>query len=411
MTVTQQQAKEESRSFTDTTKIRCALLTIIIAAAMSINTTTTTASTNFLQSSGSGEQVKRTIGADDQSMHSIRIVSLLPSITEVLSSLGEDVANQIVGVTHECDYPPNALEGAQIVTVSDISPHSMTQAQIHEQVTGSLINGHSLYGLIKPVLQMIQPDIIFTQSLCDVCAVSYPVVLETCAKILAGGGDNYDDGDNDGPTIISLEPNNLEDVFTTFTVAGRALGVDNRAQKVVEELKHNFTVIRETVRQHLRTTYNTTGSNNSKPVVAFLEWHDPFFTGGHWIADLMDIAGCDYRMCQSGDRSAAMTDGDFIAMDPDCILIGPCGFSLDRALEDTRKMMVTRPWWKTLRAVQNGNVYALDGNSYYARPGPRFLQGCGLIARCVHGEDLGKALGEELAPSTGMQRVTIDMYV
>ena len=324
---------------------------------------------------------------NDDKKNQLRIVSLLPSITEVLSSLG--VADQLVGITHECDYPKEALAGAKVVTVSDISPHNMTQAQIHEQVTGSLLNGHSLYGLDKQALDDIKPDIIFTQSLCDVCAVSYPIVLETCAKVLA-----------DGPKIISLEPNNLEDVLKTFTVAGQALGLEDRAQHVVADLRRDFDLIRETVQQH----------STSKPTVAFLEWHDPLFTGGHWIADAMDVAGCDYRMCQSGDRSAPIKDEDFVSMDPDFILIGPCGFTLDRALEDTLKMYTTRPWWKTMRAVQNGNVYALDGNSYYARPGPRLLQGCGIIARCVHGEKVGTVLGEELAPCTGFQKVTLDMY-
>ena len=325
----------------------------------------------------------------------LRIISLLPSITEVLASLG--VADQIVGITHECDHPPEALQGAQIVTVSDISPHTMTQAQIHEKVTGSLVKGHSLYGLDKNVLEDLQPDIIFTQSLCDICAVSYPVVLETCAKVLGDSSDG-------GPKIISLEPNNLEDVLTTFLVAGHALELEDRAKQVVAELRHNFSNIRSTVQAHL------SNSNRPKPTVAFLEWHDPFFTGGHWIPDMMKIAGCDYRMCQSGDRSSAMTDDDFCALDTDVILIGPCGFSLDRALEDTRQLVTKKPWWKSLRAVQTGNVYALDGNFYYARPGPRLLQGCGLIARCVHGEEVGKVLGEELAPSSGMQRVTVDMY-
>ena len=318
------------------------------------------------------------------------MVSLLPSITEVLSSLG--VANQIVGITHECDYPPEALHGAQVVTVSDISPRDMTQDQIHEAVCGSLVNGHSLYGMNKQVLSNLKPDAIFTQSLCDVCAVSYPVVLATCAKVLA----------DDGPKIISMEPNNLPDVLTTFLVAGRALGLEEKAKQVVAELKSKFDTIETTVRQNSKS--------KTPPKVTFLEWHEPLFTGGHWIADMMEIAGCDYEMCKSGDRSAPLKDEDFVAMDPDYILIGPCGFSLERALTDTLKMYSSKGWWKTMRAVKNGNVFALDGNSYYARPGPRLLQGCGLIARCVHGEEVGKALGEELAPSSGMQRVTLDMY-
>jgi iron complex transport system substrate-binding protein len=332
----------------------------------------------------------------------LRIVSLLPSITEVLSSLGVD--EYIVGITHECDYPPSALQGATVVTVSDISPHQMTQAEIHQQVTGSLEQGHSLYGLDATKLQALEPNIIFTQSLCDVCAVSYPVVTSTCAKIFG-----------DGPRIVSLEPNNLNDVLETFLVAGRALQLEGKSRQVIDMLKSQFDVIRSTVQEHLK------GRRQQRPLVAFLEWHDPFFTGGHWIADLMDIAGCDYRMCSSGERSQAISDDDFQAMDPDFILIGPCGFSVERAFHDTIRIMSKgaddnphkqdRSWWKSLRAVRNGNVFALDGNSYYARPGPRLLQGCGLIARCAHGEVVGKKLGEELAPSSGMKRVTIEMYI
>jgi len=136
---------------------------------------------------------------------------------------------------------------------------------------------------------------------------------------------------------------------------------------------------------------------------------------GHWIADLMERAGCNYTMCKSGDRSTPITDDTLIQMDPDYILIGPCGFSLDRAVQDTLQFANKKQWWKQLRAVRNGNVYALDGNSYYARPGPRLVQGCGILARCVHNgdddeHDVGSALGEELAPSSGMQRITMDMY-
>jgi iron complex transport system substrate-binding protein len=348
----------------------------------------------------------------------IRIVSLLPSITEILSSIG--VANQIVGITHECDYPPEAIAGAKIVTTSEITPYTMTQDEINTAVCGSLVNGHSLYGLDSAVLRSVKPDIIFTQSLCDVCAVSYPVVLETCARIMAGGeesesgpgsnGQPSNDKDEEGedtmffnPKLISMEPNNLVDVMKTIHVAGKALGpnYEKQADIVVSKLERGFETIRETV---------YTSDTTSRPKVAFLEWHTPIFTGGHWIPDMIQIAGGAYHMCQSGDRSAAITDDDFISLDPDVILIGPCGFSLERSLDDTLAMYKKRDWWKDLRAVKQGRVYALDGNSYYARPGPRLLQGTGIMAACIHGEEVAQALGEELAPSSGWRRVTLDMY-
>ena len=240
------------------------------------------------------------------------------------------------------------------------------------------------------------------------CAVSYPVVTSTCAKTFGSSGEARD------PKIVSLEPNNSQDVMQTLLVAGKTLRLEERYQRVVHDLNSQFEFIRLTVQTHLQ-------DQKAKPVVAFLEWHDPFFTGGHWIADMMDIAGCKYTMCRSGGRSTVMSDDDFRKMDPDFILIGPCGFSVERAFEDTIRIMTRtskdtlgnpqdRSWWKSMRAVKSGNVFALDGNSYYARPGPRLLQGCGIIARCVHGEEVGKLLGEDLAPSSGMKRITSDMY-
>jgi len=337
----------------------------------------------------------------------MRIVSLLPSITEIVASLG--VADQIVGITHECDYPPEAIEGAKVVTTSDISPYSMTQIEIHEAVCGSLINGQSLYGINREVICSVRPDIVFTQSLCDVCAVSYPVVLATCAKLVAGPPIVSNDDDDVCqpnnkelcPKVISMEPTNLEDVIKTFHVAARALGgleIQSRADKVTTDIRKGIEIIRK-----------VTGEK-SKPSVAFLEWHEPLFTGGHWIPDMLEIAGAKYSMCESGERSAPIKDEDFILIDPDYILVGPCGFPLARALEDTLAMYNKKAWWKKLRAVKEGRVFALDGNSYYARPGPRLLQGTGIMAACIHGEEVGKELGEELAPSSGYQRVTFDMY-
>ena len=332
---------------------------------------------------------------------SLRIVSLLPSITEVLSSL--HVADQIVGITHECDYPPEALENAKVVTTSDINPRLMTQEEIHRAVIGSLKNGHSLYGINEAVLRSVAPQIIFTQQLCDVCAVSYPVVLDTCARVVGGppppGWVSLNDQEL-YPKVISMEPANLNDVLKTFHVAANALGprAQTRAIEVVSKLELGFEAIRNAVR------------GRSRPEVAFMEWHNPIFSGGHWIPDMLDIVGASYKMCKSGDRSSPITDEDFIQLDPDFILIGPCGFSLDRAIKDTFKMFHEKPWWREMRAVQEGRVFALDGNSYYARPGPRLLQGCGIMAGCIHGEEVSRILGEELCPTSGFCRITIDMY-
>lgn len=366
-------------------------------------------------------------GNNKRASTKLRIVSLLPSITEVLSCLG--VGEEIVGITHECDYPEWVVQQSctKIVTTSEINPRKMTQEEIHQRVTGSLAQGNSLYGLNHDVLRSVRPDIIFTQSLCDVCAVSYPVVLDTCARILAGpcrisnnnsnessvavagGGDNNNKNE---PQVISMEPNNLKDVLKTFHVAAQALGPSTmeRAKTVVSDLERGFETIRQQVAKKVES--RSTSTNKNKPTVAFLEWHAPIFSGGHWIPDMIEIAGGDYSMCQTSDRSAAWTDEDFARLDPDVILIGPCGFSLNRALDDTLALLYNNPerqvWWNKLKAVQTGRVYALDGNSYYARPGPRLLQGCGIMAKCIHDDD--DFLTQELAPSSGYCRITPDMY-
>ena len=330
-------------------------------------------------------------------------------------------ADCIVGITHECDYPDAVISrNPPVVTTSDISPYTMSQEEIHEAVCGSLKNGHSLYGLKKETLLQVQPDIIFTQQLCDVCAVSYPVVLETCAKIVAGGEEissSTQDKAIFDPKIISLEPSNLKDVFVTAQVAAKAMGPSfvEPAEACIQKWQSDLGRIQQVVENWKHTSKNTT-----KPRVAFFEWHSPIFVGGHWIADMMRVAGAQYDMCASGKRSFAITDEELSELDPDYVLIGPCGFSLQQSIKDTQNLLygvdnenlnpdaekrekqrLRTAWWRSLRAVQNGNVYCLDGNSYYARPGPRLVQGAGIIAACIHGADVAQALGEDLAPSSG----------
>jgi len=358
-------------------------------------------------------------------MKSKHIVSLLPSITEILAELG--VSNMIVGITHECDHPPEAIQDAKIVTTSEINPRTMSQELIHTKVCGSLTNGQSLYGLNGDVLKSLLPiDIIFTQSLCDICAVSYPMVLKGCATLI-GGPPFHDDSpnnvvDNNGsrnkiPRVVSMEPENLRDVLETFQVAAKALDsiidegegeigtIEARCNVVINEIQTGLNRIEYVVRAHQHSL-----KAKSKPLVAFLEWHSPLFAGGHWIPDMLNIIDVSAPMLLSGEPSKVFTDEELLELDPDFILIGPCGFNLERSLRDTLAMYKKRPFWRELRAVKQNQVFALDGNSYYARPGPRLLQGTGIMAACVYGEELAKELGEDLAPSTGYVQVMLDMY-
>lgn len=348
-----------------------------------------------------------------------RIVSLLPSITEILVELG--VSSMIVGITHECDYPADAIKNASVVTTSEISPHKMSQEEIHIKVCGSLTNGNSLYGLNGEALRSLAPDIIFTQSLCDICAVSYPVVVKSCAKLFGGSIIGSNEIGN-GPMVVSMEPTSLCDVLDTFHVAAKALDqLDNcdsgevnansegknyaRCKEVTTRIDTGLDRIRSVVK-----SFSDRRQNHSKPLVAFLEWHTPLFSGGHWIPDMLETAGAFSAMGISGKPSKVVTDEEFEELDPDYILIGPCGMNLERSIRDTLAMYKARPMWRELKAVKQNRVFALDGDSYYARPGPRLLQGTGIMAACIHGDELAKELGEDLAPSSGYQRITIDMY-
>ena len=339
------------------------------------------------------------VSNDDQIETPRRIVSLLASITEILGAL--DVSEDIVGVTHCCDYPPAALDGAVSVTTSDIRPHALSQEEIHRRVTAGLRRGDSLYALDEEALVRLQPTHIFTQSLCDICAVHAPLVRETCARIFPG--DNVED--KGGPyKIISLEPQSLSDVWETIRVASCVLGVQEKGEVLIISYLEDLQYIRNSVERHVRQR-----NDAKKPKVAFLEWHEPFVAGGHWIADMIDIAGGNYTLNETGKPSFCISDEDLLEYDPDIILIGPCGFDTDRAVRDTLPLLnhESRPVWKKLRAVQTEKVFALDGNCYYARPGPRLVQGTGLLARCIYPEI---DIPERLAPSHGMRRIQLDMY-
>lgn len=323
----------------------------------------------------------------------LRIVCLLPSITEIVAVLG--LSDKIVGITHECDHPEDAVQGAIVVTKSDISPYSMSQGEINEAVVGSLLDGHSLYALKAEELKDLRPTHIFTQSLCDICAVSYPLVLDTCARIMGGPQQHDESGPADAPNIVSLEPTDLQQMLQTIKIAAGSLGSAYVpvANKVTAELNEGFQRIRTVA--HVQPT---------RPRVVFMEWHDPIFDGGHWIPEMLEIAGGKYSMTEKGQRSKQITKEEFVAFEPEIILVGPCGFAVERAKEDTLKMYEYE-WWRNMRAVKNGKVFAVDANSYFARPGPRLLQGTAIMAACLHGECVAEELGPELVPAKSYERI------
>jgi len=295
------------------------------------------------------------------------VLSLLPSITEIVAALG--LEDRLVGITHQCDHPPELVARLPVTTTCAVDPTKLSQSEINEKVAGSIAQGQSLYGIKEEVLQALSPSIIFTQALCDVCAVNFETVQHTCARVLSTA-----------PTrIVSLEPSDFGDMLKTVTAVGEECRVQAKAAEVVGQIEDGMTSIRDAVAGKLSLP------GVSRPRVAFLEWLEPLFFGGHWIPDMVAAAGGDVVFGVSREPSCGLSNESLQAADPDVIIVAPCGFSLEKTCKDIEALAERQPWWAELRAFKEGRVYAVEANSYFSRPSPRLLQGTAILADILHG--------------------------
>jgi iron complex transport system substrate-binding protein len=285
-----------------------------------------------------------------------RIVSLLPSATELLYALG--CGERVVGVTHECDFP-EAARAKPHLTASALPP-SADSAAIDRHVRASVHAGSSLYALDAAALERLAPDLIVTQELCAVCAVSYEIVARA-AKRLRGD-----------PRIVSLEPSSLEDVFANVVTLGELTGTQPAAAALVAAL-------RERVAGLARRT-----AGRKRPRTLVLEWSDPPMSGGHWTPGLVELAGGEPVLAHPGANSQTLEWSAIAAADPDVVIVAPCGFGLEAALGAVHALEAV-PAWRGLRAVREGRAYALDGNAYVNRPGPRLLETAEFFAAAIAG--------------------------
>jgi len=289
----------------------------------------------------------------------MRICSLLPSATEIVYALG--LGDRLVAVTHECDEPPAAREKPRI-TRSAIDPATLTSAQIDALVTQHLHDHRGIYQIDRALLERLDPDLILTQELCDVCAVSYQEV-QRAVRALYGERQ-----------ILSLEPVSLDGILDTILAVGRATGTEARAAELVNELRARIERIRA-----------RTATVSRRPRVVCLEWLDPPFAGGYWVPEMVTAAGGIDALGRAGEPSRRLPWDEVIAAAPEVAVLMPCGFGVERTLQEYERAAIPAGWWQT-PAVRTGQVWVVDANAFFSRPGPRVVDGLELLAAILHPE-------------------------
>jgi iron complex transport system substrate-binding protein len=281
----------------------------------------------------------------------VRICSLVPGATEVLFALG--LGESVVGVTHECDWPPEA-EGRPRVTASELQSGDLSSAAIDNAVAEAVREGKALYAIDEDVWEKIRPEVVVAQELCDVCAVSAGEVRRLDVE------------------VIDYSPSTLDDVFAHITRLGARLGEDGSADEVTNGMRTRL----ERVRAALAET-------ETYPRVYVSEWLEPPYAAGHWVPDMVSAAGGMEVAGIAGEPSFRMRWSDVAGLEPDTVVLAPCGFDLDRTLTEVVTLDLSAHLLGTT-ARQESRVFAVDANGYFSRPGPRLVEGVELLAYLLH---------------------------
>ncbi len=286
----------------------------------------------------------------------MRVVSLLPSATEVVDFVG--AGDALVGVTHECDYP-RSIEGLPKLTSTPIDHHALASAEIDAAIGRHLSDTGSIYSLDAELLEELAPDLVLTQGLCDVCAVSLNVVGQAVASLPKE------------PRIFSMNPTSLNEVLEVTVEVGDALGRGKEAREKVAALRTRLTHVEEAV------------AGLPRPRVVCIEWLDPPFTAGHWVPEMIRLAGGEELFAEAGKPSTRLSWEEVFEAAPEVVILMPCGFDVTRTLREAR-ILPEIPGWSSLPAVNSGRVWAVDANSYFSRPAPRLVEGVEILARILH---------------------------
>jgi iron complex transport system substrate-binding protein len=289
----------------------------------------------------------------------MRICSLLPSATEIAFALGLD--DKIVGVTHECDYPPEAKK-KPVMVHSAIDSNRLTSCEIDHQVGKLLQAGKNLYTIDDEAFKAAAPEVILTQGLCDVCALDYNDVVKA-AQCLPHM-----------PTIVSLIPRCLTDVLDDVVRVGEATQRHREAETLVLDLKRRI----EAVRQR-------GARSSSRPRIACIEWFDPIYAAGHWVPEMVELAGAHDGLARKGEPSEKFQWTEILKFQPEIVVLMPCGFDVPRTMQEST-FLQKLDGWSEIPAVKAGKVFAVNGHAYFSRPGPRLVDGLEILAQIIHPE-------------------------
>lgn len=288
-----------------------------------------------------------------------RIVSLIASATEIVAALGRE--DQLVGRSHECDYPPS-VERLPACSEAKLDVNGSSR-EIDDRVKSILRDAVSVYRVFPEKLEELQPSVVITQTQCEVCAVSLKDVETAVCEMVATQ-----------PKIVPLEPNRLSDVWRDIRAVAAAIETPDRGEELVEQSK-----------RRLQDLQKKTSKLTARPTIACIEWIDPLMAAGNWVPELVEIAGGTNLFGEAGKHSPWMTWEQLLAADPDVIAVLPCGFDIPRTRGEMN-VLTDRPDWSQLSAVRNGRVYLTDGNQYFNRPGPRLVESAEILAEILHPE-------------------------
>ena len=294
-------------------------------------------------------------------MESQRIVTFLPSATELIYNLGAD--DRLFGVTHECNYPLDAKTKPRVIS-SVFDPALMSSKQIDDKICQLMTDGKEIYNLNKENLLNAKPDLIISQNICEVCS-AHTEHVNMAVNIL-----------EKKPKVYTMDPHNIDEILISIKDISKMIGKEKEGNELINSLLKRLQFVKSKMYEE-------------RPKVVAIEWVDPFFTSGHWIPEMIETAGGENLISVEKMPSRKMKLEEIKSANPDIIVIMPCGFDVKRTISEYNNVLAENPDWNELNAVKENNVYAVDANSYFSKPSLRTITGIEILAQIIHPDIFG----------------------